>query len=176
MSSPYWSQSNGRAEAAVKSAKHILCTAKDVDLALLSVRNTPPSGHTFSPQQFASAVGYIGTIQVSTRHSSNRTFALQIKKSKKSKPMTNMQDNSFKASHPEATSMLSLPLIHLQRPGSLDRSSALWALDLTLSKLAPDKSGETVFKCNWHLPQVPLPHQIRLIPLHSFLTNSDPTR
>ncbi|KAL9987569.1 hypothetical protein ACROYT_G001902 [Oculina patagonica] len=50
-SSPYWSQSNGRAEAAVKSAKHILRTAKDVDLALLSVRNTPPSGHTFSPAQ-----------------------------------------------------------------------------------------------------------------------------
>ena len=50
-SSPYWSQSNGRAEAAVKSAKHILLTAEDVDLALLSVRNTPPAGHTFSPVQ-----------------------------------------------------------------------------------------------------------------------------
>ena len=50
-SSPYWSQSNGRAEAAVKSAKHILLTADDVDLALLSVRNTPPAGHTFSPAQ-----------------------------------------------------------------------------------------------------------------------------
>ena len=46
-SSPYWSQPNTRAEAAVKSAKHILRTAKDVDLALLSVRNTPPAGHTF---------------------------------------------------------------------------------------------------------------------------------
>ena len=42
--SPYWSQSNGRAEAAVKSAKHILLTADDVDLAILSVRNTPPAG------------------------------------------------------------------------------------------------------------------------------------
>ena len=50
-SSPYWSQSNGRAEAAVKSAKHILLTAEDVDLALLSVRNTPPAGHTYSPAQ-----------------------------------------------------------------------------------------------------------------------------
>ena len=50
-SSPYWSQSNGRAEAAVKSAKHILLTAEDVDLALLSVRNTPPAGHTNSPAQ-----------------------------------------------------------------------------------------------------------------------------
>ena len=47
---PYWSQSNGRAEAAVKSAKHLL-TAEDVDLALLSVCNTPPAGHTFSPAQ-----------------------------------------------------------------------------------------------------------------------------
>ena len=42
-SSPYWSQSNGRAEAAVKSAKHILLIADDVDLALLSVRNTAPA-------------------------------------------------------------------------------------------------------------------------------------
>ena len=50
-SSPYWSQSNGRAEAAVKSAKHNLLTAEHVDLALLSVRNTPPAGHTFSPAQ-----------------------------------------------------------------------------------------------------------------------------
>ena len=51
MSSPYWSQSNGRAEAAVKSAKHILLTADDIDLALLSVRNTAPAGHIFSPAQ-----------------------------------------------------------------------------------------------------------------------------
>jgi transposase InsO family protein len=50
-SSPYWSQSNDRAEAAVKSAKHILLTADDFDLALLSVRNTAPAGHTFSPAQ-----------------------------------------------------------------------------------------------------------------------------
>ena len=50
-SSPYWSQSNGRAEAAVKSAKHILLTANDVDLALSSIRNTQPAGHTFSPAQ-----------------------------------------------------------------------------------------------------------------------------
>ena len=46
--SPYWSQSNGCAEAAVKSAEHILLTADDVDLAH---RNTPPAGHTFSPAQ-----------------------------------------------------------------------------------------------------------------------------
>ena len=58
-SSPYWSQSNGRAEAAVKSAKHILLTADDFDLALLSVRNTAPAGHTFSPAQrlFGRALG-----------------------------------------------------------------------------------------------------------------------
>ena len=49
--SPYWSQSSGRAEAAVKSTKHILLTAEDVDLALLSVRNTAPAGHIFSPAQ-----------------------------------------------------------------------------------------------------------------------------
>ena len=51
-SSPYWSQSNGRAEAAVKSAKHILLTAEDADLALLSVRNTPPAEHTYSQRLF----------------------------------------------------------------------------------------------------------------------------
>jgi len=31
--------------------KHILLTADDVDLALLSVRNTTPAGHTFSLAQ-----------------------------------------------------------------------------------------------------------------------------
>ena len=50
-SSPYWAQSNGRAEAAVKSAKRVILTADDVDLALLSFRNTPPAGHTYSPAQ-----------------------------------------------------------------------------------------------------------------------------
>ena len=35
----------------MKSAKHILLTAEDADLALLSVRNTPPAGHTYSPAQ-----------------------------------------------------------------------------------------------------------------------------
>ena len=48
-SSPYWAQSNGRAEAAVKFAKRVLLTADDVDLALLSVGNSPPAGHTYSP-------------------------------------------------------------------------------------------------------------------------------
>ena len=50
-SSLYWSQSNGRADAALRSAKHILLTAEDVDLALLSVHNTPLPGHPFSPAQ-----------------------------------------------------------------------------------------------------------------------------
>ena len=35
----------------MKSAKHILLTADDVDLFLLSVRNTAPVGHNFSPAQ-----------------------------------------------------------------------------------------------------------------------------
>ena len=46
MTSPSWAQLNGRAEAAVKSAKRILLSADDVDLALLSVRDTPPARHT----------------------------------------------------------------------------------------------------------------------------------
>jgi len=37
---------------AAKSAKHILLTTDDVDLALLSVRNSLSAGHTFSPAQF----------------------------------------------------------------------------------------------------------------------------
>jgi hypothetical protein len=49
-SSPYWSQSNGRAEAAVKSAKHIWLTADDVDIALLSVRSR--NAHTINEQGF----------------------------------------------------------------------------------------------------------------------------
>ena len=51
ISPPYWSQSNGRAEAAVKSVRHTLRTAKDVDLVLLSVHNTLLAGHTFSSAQ-----------------------------------------------------------------------------------------------------------------------------
>ena len=50
-STPYCSQSNGRTEAAVKSAKHILHTAEDIDLALLAVRNTAPAGLMLSPAQ-----------------------------------------------------------------------------------------------------------------------------
>ena len=48
---PYWLQSNGWAEAAVKSARHILLTADDVELALLSIWNTAPAWHIFSPTQ-----------------------------------------------------------------------------------------------------------------------------
>jgi hypothetical protein len=50
-SSPYWPQSNGKAEAAVKDAKSILKKSEDFHLALLNIRNTPPRGHSFSPAQ-----------------------------------------------------------------------------------------------------------------------------
>ena len=50
-SSPYWSRSNGKAEAAVNDAKSILKKSPDVYLALLNIRNTPPRGHSFSPAQ-----------------------------------------------------------------------------------------------------------------------------
>lgn len=50
-SSPYWSQSNGKAEAAVNDAKSILKKSEDYHLALLNIRNTPPRGHSFSPAQ-----------------------------------------------------------------------------------------------------------------------------
>ena len=50
-SSPYWSRSNGKAEAAVSDAKSILKKPPDIYLALLNIRNTPPRDHSFSPVQ-----------------------------------------------------------------------------------------------------------------------------
>lgn len=50
-SSPYWSRSNDKAEAAVNDAKSILKKSPEVYLALLNIRNTPPRGHSFSPAQ-----------------------------------------------------------------------------------------------------------------------------
>lgn len=50
-SSPYWSRSNGKAEAAVSDAKSILKKFPDIYLALLNIRNTPPCGHSFSSVQ-----------------------------------------------------------------------------------------------------------------------------
>ena len=50
-SSPYWSRSNGKAEAAVNDAQSLLKKSQDVYLALLNIRNTPPRGHSFSPVQ-----------------------------------------------------------------------------------------------------------------------------
>ena len=51
MSSPYHSQSNGKAEAAVKIAKTLLRKSKDPMKALLEWRNTPTTGLTSSPVQ-----------------------------------------------------------------------------------------------------------------------------
>ena len=50
-SSPYHSQGNGRAEAAVKAVKNILRKCQDPQLALLHLRNTPTKGHQTSPAQ-----------------------------------------------------------------------------------------------------------------------------
>ena len=56
-SSPYWSQANGCTEAAVKTAKHILLTADDVELALGTFYPaqhpvfTAPAEYAFSPAQ-----------------------------------------------------------------------------------------------------------------------------
>ena len=53
--SPYYHQSNGKADSAAKQAKRILQTCKasgdDVYLALLAVRNTPQTIHETSPAQ-----------------------------------------------------------------------------------------------------------------------------
>ena len=50
-SSPYHSQGNGQAEAAVKVLESMLKKSDDVQIALHNYRNTPPKGHTYSPAQ-----------------------------------------------------------------------------------------------------------------------------
>ena len=50
-SSPYHSQGNGRAEAAVKMCKSLLRKSSDVNGAMMNYRNTPAVGHTYSPAQ-----------------------------------------------------------------------------------------------------------------------------
>jgi hypothetical protein len=50
-SSRYWSQSNGKAKAAVKDAESVLKKSQDYHLALLNIRNPPPRGYSFSPAQ-----------------------------------------------------------------------------------------------------------------------------
>ena len=48
MSSPYWSRSNGKAEADVSDAKSIFKKSPDISLELLYIRNTLPRSHSFS--------------------------------------------------------------------------------------------------------------------------------
>ena len=50
-SSPYHSQGDGRAEAAVKVSESMLKKSDDFQIAMLNYRNTPPKGHTYSPVQ-----------------------------------------------------------------------------------------------------------------------------
>ena len=50
-SSPYWSQNNEKAEAAVKDAKSVSKKSQDYHLALLNIRNTQPRGCSFSLAQ-----------------------------------------------------------------------------------------------------------------------------
>ena len=50
-SSPYHSQGNGGAEAAVKLIKLMLKKSNDLEAALLNYHNTPPRGQSFSPSQ-----------------------------------------------------------------------------------------------------------------------------
>ena len=50
-SSPYWSRSNGKIEAAVDDAISALKKSDDIYLTLLNRRNTAPRGYSFSPVQ-----------------------------------------------------------------------------------------------------------------------------
>ena len=50
-SSPYWPRGNGKAESAVKIVKTFMKKCADIQLALLTYRNTPQEGHSLSPAQ-----------------------------------------------------------------------------------------------------------------------------
>ena len=66
MSSPYNSQSNGKAESAVKIAKRLLRRSKDPFWALLEWRNTPTVGLDASPSQRFLARRTRGAIPMAT--------------------------------------------------------------------------------------------------------------
>ena len=117
----------GRAEAAVKSAKHILLTAEDVDLALLSVRNTPPAGHVFSPAQrlFGRTLRTDLPQSAATlepRTSPRDTVVLEHlhRKSQQKKHTTSVLDHHFPNYLLEAMCMPSHHHLHWLRLGFLD--------------------------------------------------------
>ncbi|KAK2556262.1 Transposon Tf2-6 polyprotein [Acropora cervicornis] len=134
-SSPYWSQSNGRAEAAVKSAKHILLTAEDADLALLSVCNTPPAGHTYSPAKrlFGRTLRTdlpqsSATLEPRTTHRDTVVLEHLHQKSRQKKAGKYPPGLICMPSHIQP---------HQLRLGSLERWWVLLDHDLTLYRLAP---------------------------------------
>ena len=47
--SPYWPRGNGKAESAVRIVKTFMKKCADIQLALLTYRNTPKEGHSLSP-------------------------------------------------------------------------------------------------------------------------------
>ena len=174
-SSPYWSQSNGRAEAAVKSAKHILLTAEDVDLALLSVWNTPPAGHTFSPAQrlfgrvLRSDLPQLAHTLEPFTPSHDTVVADHIHRKLKQK---NAYDKHLSPTFlPEVMFMPShLPTLRV-RHGSKEKWLALLVLVPTSLILATDKSDGTVSKSRLPLLGTRAPRHLVTEPNQLSLTN-----
>ena len=151
-SSPYWSQSNGRAEAAVKSAKHILLTAEDVDVGLLSVQNTSPAGHTFSPTQhlfghvLRSDLPQLTYTLERFTPSRDTVMADHIHRKLKQKKAYDKHASTPLPDLPPGSYIYAKPPTLGVRPGSREKWLALLVFVPTSLILATDKSDETVSK------------------------------
>ena len=151
-SSPYWSQSNGRAEAAVKSVKHILLTAEDVDLSLLSVQNTSPAGHTFSPAQhlFGRVLrSDLPQLAYTLKHftpSRDTVMADHIHCKLKQEKAYDKHASTPIPDLPPGSYIYGKPLTLGVRPESREKWLALLVLIPTSLIVATDKSEETVSK------------------------------
>ena len=87
LSSPYNSQSNGKAESAVKIAKRLMKRSTDPYLALLEWRNTPTIGMGSSPAQRLLSRRTRGTVPIASSklHPEVQTHVLEKKEQKQHK-------------------------------------------------------------------------------------------
>lgn len=175
-SSPYWSQSNGCTKAAVKSAKHILHTARDVDLALLSVQNTPPAGHILPPTQQLFGHALRSNLpkpltMLEPCHSHHNTVVSEHLHCKlQQKQAYDKHAGQFLLNLPPGSYVYAKPLPNLQ--------SKAWIPGQNIGSAGPQsyfiKPGSRHIN-NWHLPQALFTHHLRQTTTLLFLTNFDPT-